>query len=97
MQGCCLIWEFKENQGILCSTWEIRGNRRIFRKIEENQGSFNCGIVLFQSNDFLHTQSHIQLSVAIANFFPFEYHSVLCSPYEAQFLFHKAKNSNGEE
>ena len=37
------------------------------------------------------------MSVAIANFFPFEYHSVLCSPYEAQFLFHKAKNSNGEE
>jgi len=36
-------------------------------------------IVSFKSNDFLHTQSHIQLSVTVAKFCPFLHHSVLYS------------------
>ena len=67
---------------MLCSIRENQGKKKDFLK---NQESFNFCIVVFQHNDFLHTQLHIQLSVTIIKFYPFLYHSVLCNPYQAQF------------
>ena len=52
------------NQG---QSWEKEG---IFKKIRGNQRSSIFRIVLFQSNDFLHTPSHIHKSMTIANFTP---------------------------
>ena len=44
-------------------------------------------IVSFQSNDFLHAQSCIQLSVVFAKFYPFVCKSGLGGHFEAQFCF----------
>ena len=44
---------------------------------------------LLQSDDFLHNQSHIHLSVIAAKFYSFVYHSALCSHYEMEFFFVK--------
>ena len=63
----------------------VRENQGKIKDFSKNQGSFKFCIVAFQSNDVLHTQSHIQLDVAITKSYSFAYHSVLCSPYEAQF------------
>ena len=68
---------------------------REIRDFRENQGNsfsikatfFKFLIVLFQSSDFLHTQPCVQLRVIVAKFYPFVYHSALCSHFEAQFHF----------
>ena len=51
------------------------GEKEEVCKKSENQGSFKFHIVLCQSKDFPHTQSHIQLSMTMAKFYPFVYHS----------------------
>ena len=56
----------------------------IVQKPKENQRLYKHCILLFQGNDFLDYQAHIQLSVTIAEFYPFLCHCVLCSPFEAQ-------------
>ena len=87
VQGCHQtrdIREFRENQGILLSIKENQGKMRDFL---ENQGNSKFLIVSFQSSNFLNTQPCIQLSVIFAKFYPFVYHSVLCSHFEAQFRF----------
>ena len=58
---------------------EHQGKRKLFKKVRANQGNFRCYVVLFQSNDLVHTQSHFQLNVTIAKVDPFVY------PYYAQF------------
>jgi len=64
------------HQGILYSIRENHGERKMFQEIGKNHGSFQSRLVLLQGIEFFHTQSHIQLSVAIAKFHPFEYYSV---------------------
>ena len=44
-------------------------------------------IASYQSRDLFQSQSLIKLSVIVAKFYLFAYHSVLCSHYEAQFRF----------
>ena len=44
-------------------------------------------IVSFQSSGFLHTEPCTQLSVIVAKFYPFVYHSALCSHFEVQLWF----------
>ena len=58
--------------------------RTIVHKNRGNQENLNLRINIFHSNNFLHTQSHIQLNVKITKVYPFAYYSVLCIPYEAQ-------------
>ena len=72
--------DFVFNQG------KSEERERFFRKIRENQGTYKV-LVLFQSGDFLHNKSCIQLSVIVANLYPFVYYSVVFSHYGAQFLF----------
>ena len=72
-QGCHQIRKFRESQETF-SIREIRGKGKSFQKI-------------IATDDVLHAQSHIMLSVMRAQFYPFAYHSVLCSHYEAQFRF----------
>ena len=67
IQGCHQIKEFRENLG------------KIFQNIRKNQGIVKFHVNLFQSNEFFHTESHIQLSMTIGKVFPFVY------PYEVQF------------
>ena len=57
------------------------------RDFLERQGTFKFLIVSFQSSDFLRTQPCIKLSVIVAKFYSFVYHSVLCSHFEVQFHF----------
>ena len=61
--------------------------RKIFQKDEKSQGIFKFVVVSLRSSDFLHSQSHIQLSVTIVKFYHFVYHPVLCSYYQTQFSF----------
>jgi len=56
-------------------------NQEKKKDFSKNQGNFKFCIVAVQSNDFLPTQSQIQLSVTITKFYLFIYHSVLCSLY----------------
>ena len=50
---------------------KVKGKRKIFLKVRENQGSYRATIVSFQRGHFLYTQSHIQLIVTNAKFSPF--------------------------
>jgi len=59
------------------------GERKIFQKPKENQVMKLCNVT-FQSDDFLDTPEHIQLSVTITEFYLFQYHCALCSPFEVQ-------------
>jgi len=72
MQGCHQIVDIRE---FCIQSGKIMGKERCF-KIGKNHGSFQSRLVLLQGIEFFHTQSHIQLSVAIAKFHPFEYYSV---------------------
>ena len=78
----------QENQGKSGNFIFNEGNKGKMRDfVRDNQGTFKFLIVSFQSSDFLHSQPCIQLSVIVAKFYPFVYHSVLCSHFKAQFRF----------
>ena len=65
---------------------QIRENHGKMRDFVENQGSFKFLIVSIQRSDFLYTHLCIHLSVIVTRFYPFIYHSVLCSHFEAVLL-----------
>ena len=63
------------------------------REFLENQGTFKFLLISFQSSDFLHAQSCIQLSVIVAKVYLVVYHSVLYGHFEMQFCY-ETKNLN---
>jgi len=77
------IWEFKESQSILFSIRDNQGKERFFKNPKKIKVMKLCNVT-FQSDDFLDTPEHIQLSVTITEFYLFQYHCALCSPFEVQ-------------
>ena len=65
----------------------MKGKEKFSKKSGKIRELLKCLIASVKSGDFLYIRSYIQLSVIVARFTLFAYHSVLCCDYEAQFHF----------
>ena len=76
---------------------EVLEKGALFKKIRENQGNFQFRIALFQNSAFLRTKSHAQLSVTIANVYPF-YIILFCAVLiRHSSAFYETKNLNAQK